>query len=236
MNFSNITWLDDKGHIKPPIFLYLILIFLARGWCVFAASLTQFNDRTGLVRLFYPDKIDFLMALVAGVGAVIIYALVIAERKRAPQFARPLFNKIKYGLWLLLAVDAIILNQRLMHDDFLFRVSFALDALFIFWSCIYLLKSKRLNYYFNDWQQETNYQQAESLKEQEQTQEPTSALDTDNDKQLLEQAVDDHHIKHYNRPRNSSALTQPLAQSSSQQSSQPLTANIESTDEKIDSK
>ncbi len=209
MNFSNITWLDEKGHIKPPLFLYLILIFLARGWCVFATSLTQFNDRSGLVRLFYPDKSDFLMALVAGVGAVIIYALIIAERKRAPQFARPLFNKIKYGLWLLLIVDAIILNQRLMHDDFLFRVSFALDALFIFWSCIYLLKSKRLHYYFNDWQQETNYQQAEKLKQQENPSEP----DEDSDKQLIEQAVDDHHIKHYNRPRNHSALSQPLTPS-----------------------
>ncbi len=212
MNFSNITWLDEKGHIKPPIFLYLILIFLARGWCVFAASLTQFNDRSGLVRLFYPDKTDFLMALVAGVGAVIIYGLIIAERKRAPQFARPLFNKIKYGLWLLLIVDAIILNQRLMHDDFLFRVSFALDALFIFWSCIYLLKSKRLHYYFEDWQKETNYQQAESAKELAQAEELDNVAD--NSKQLIEQAVDDHHIKHYNRPRNSSALSQPLTPNS----------------------
>ncbi len=157
MNFSNITWLDEKGHIKPPIFLYLILIFLARGWCVFIASLTQFSDRSGLVRLFYPEKTDFLMALTAGVGAVIIYGLVIAERKRGPQLLRPVFNQVKYALWLLLIVDALLLSQRLVHDHFVFKASFALDALFIFWSCIYLFKSKRLHHYFKDWQNEADY-------------------------------------------------------------------------------
>ncbi len=162
MNFSNITWLDDKGHIKPPIFLYLMLIFLARGWCVFIASLTQFNDRTGLVRLFYPEKSDFLLALASGVGAVIIYGLVIAERKRSPQVLRPLFNQIKYILWLLLIVDALLLSQRLVHDHFVFKVSFALDALFIFWSAIYLLKSKRLQHYFKDWQNEADYMAVEA--------------------------------------------------------------------------
>ena len=161
MNFSNITWLDEKGHIKPPMLLYLMLIFLARGWCIFIASLTQFSDRSGLVRLFYPEKSDFLMALVAGVGAVFIYGLVIAERKRSPQILRPVFNHIKYGLWLLLIVDALLLNQRLVNDHFVFKASFALDALFIFWSCIYLLKSKRLQYYFKDWQNEADYMAAE---------------------------------------------------------------------------
>ncbi|ARD22905.1 hypothetical protein SJ2017_2616 [Shewanella japonica] len=196
MNFSNITWLDEKGHIKPPIFLYLILVFLARGWCVFIASLTQFNDRAGLVRLFYPEKSDFLMALMAGVGAVIIYGLIIAERKRAPQLARPFFNKIKYGIWLLLIVDAIILNQRLVHDDFLFRVSFALDALFIFWSAIYLLKSKRLHYYFKDWQNETDYLNAEQHHQK------------DSNTELIEKTLDAHQAKQYNRPKNPSAIEQ----------------------------
>lgn len=56
MNFSHITWLDDKGRIKPPIYLYLILAFIARGWCVLIISLTQSSDRAGLVALFIPKK------------------------------------------------------------------------------------------------------------------------------------------------------------------------------------
>ncbi|MCL1143418.1 DUF2919 domain-containing protein [Shewanella gaetbuli] len=151
MNFSNITWLDDKGHIKPPIMLYLILVFLARGWCVFVASLTQFNDRAGLVRLFYPYKQDFIMALVAGIGAVFVYGLIIAERKRKWAKFIPWFKRGRMLLWVLLIIDAAMLTQRLIHDDFIFKLAYGLDALFLFWVSLYLLKSKRLYHYFNDW-------------------------------------------------------------------------------------
>ncbi|QIR14234.1 DUF2919 domain-containing protein [Shewanella aestuarii] len=152
MNFSHITWLDDKGHIKPPLFLYVILVFLARGWCIFIASLTQFNDRAALVKLFYPHKNDFILALVAGLGAVLLYGIIIAERKRQWGWAIPIFKRSKILLWLLLAVDGAILIQRLLHDGFYFKISYALDALFLFWTAIYVLKSKQLHYYFKDWQ------------------------------------------------------------------------------------
>ncbi len=155
MNFSHITWLDDKGHIKPPIFLYAILAFLARGWCIFIASLTQASDRAELVRLFYPEKSDFLLALAAGLGAVALYFVVLAERRRSPSWLRPVFVQLKWGLWILLLLDAILLAQRLIHGQFLFHWSLALDALVLFWSCLYVYKSKRLSYYLADWPKET---------------------------------------------------------------------------------
>jgi hypothetical protein len=151
LNFSNITWLDDKGQITPPIFLYLMLVFLARGWCVFIASLTQFSDQAGLVKLFYPEKSDFILALVSGVGAVIVYGLVIAERKRSPGWLQPLFRRLTAMLWLLLVLDAVILGQRLTHDYFIFKISYALDGLILFWSALYLANSKRLKHYVKDW-------------------------------------------------------------------------------------
>lgn len=162
MNFSNITWLDDRGHIKPPLFLYLILVFLARGWCIFIASLTQFNDRAGLVRLFYPEKSDFILALIAGVGAVLIYGLIIAERKRSWPVLIPIFQRSKFFLGLLLLVDGLFLFQRMMHDDYVFKIGYSIDALFLFWSVIYVFKSKRLHYYFADWTPDDSVIQGET--------------------------------------------------------------------------
>ncbi|MCE9686908.1 DUF2919 domain-containing protein [Shewanella sp. AS16] len=151
MNFSHITWLDDKGHIKPPLALYLMLAFLARGWCVFIASLTQMSDRSALVRLFYPQKTEFLWALGTGAGAVLLYFVVIAERKRSPAWIRPLFGRLAWPLWGLLLLDGAILLQRLLHSDLLFNWRFAFDAVLLFWCVLYLLKSRHLHHYLRDW-------------------------------------------------------------------------------------
>ncbi|ACJ28726.1 Conserved hypothetical protein [Shewanella piezotolerans WP3] len=154
MNFSNITWLDDKGHIKPPLMLYLMLVFLARGWCIFIASLTQASDRAGLVALVYPQKSDFLMALMAGAGALIVYGLIIAERKRSPSWIQPIFKYIKWLLLALLCIDGGLLIQRILHAHYVYSWSVGLDALFLFWSTLYLFNSNRLKYYFLDWKAE----------------------------------------------------------------------------------
>ncbi|QYK02729.1 DUF2919 domain-containing protein [Shewanella psychrotolerans] len=154
MNFSHINWLDEKGYFKPPLMLYVMLAFVGRGWCVFIASLTQASDRAGLVALIYPQKSDFLLSLAAGFGALVLYGLVIAERKRSPLWLRPLFNQLKLLLIILLMIDGGLLLQRLVHNYFLYTWSFGLDALFLFWSLIYIAKSKHLAYYLGDWRTE----------------------------------------------------------------------------------
>nr|WP_228730085.1 DUF2919 domain-containing protein [Shewanella sedimentimangrovi] len=150
--FEHVPWLDDKGHVRPPLMLYLLLAFLGRGWLVFIASLTQADDRTGLVRLFYPLKDDFLLALLTGLGAVLLYLLVIAERKRAWRWPIAVFRRMKWGLWFLLALDGMLLGQRLLHSDFMFSPTAAFDALMLFWGALYLLKSLHLKLYLKDWQ------------------------------------------------------------------------------------
>lgn len=151
LNFGHIRWLDEKGHIKPPIYLYGMLIFIARGWCIWIASLTQGSDRAALVTLLYPQKADFILSLVAGFGAVLIYFLVIAERKRSPQWLRPLFCQIKWFLLGLLLIDGGLLLSRVMNAHYLYSWSIGLDALFLFWCTLYVFKSKRLSYYLSDW-------------------------------------------------------------------------------------
>ncbi len=121
---------------------------------MFIASLTQFSDQAGLVKLFYPEKSDFILALISGIGAVMIYGLVISERKRSPIWIQPVFRHFISMMWLLLVLDAIILGQRLVHDYFIFKISYALDGLILFWSALYLANSKRLKYYAKDWHKE----------------------------------------------------------------------------------
>lgn len=150
--FEDVRWLDDKGHVRPPITLYLLLLFLARGWCIFAMSLTDSSDRTSLVRLFYPERIDFIVALAAGVGAVLLFFLVTCERRRKPLWLRGAFRQLRPMLLCLLVIDAVLLGARLLHNDFLFEWSMALDGLLLFWSLLYLKVSRHLKLYSRDWQ------------------------------------------------------------------------------------
>ncbi|QYJ76842.1 MULTISPECIES: DUF2919 domain-containing protein [Shewanella] len=158
LKFEHIRWVDDKGHIKPPLGLYLLLTFLARGWVVFVASLTQFSDRAGLVRLFYPHKESFLLALATGFGALLCYGLIILERKARPDWAMSLFSHLKWLLWPLLVLDAVMLVARLLSSGFLFSWTAAADAVLIFWFAIYLLKSSHLRLYLADWKRPVIHQ------------------------------------------------------------------------------
>lgn len=151
MNFSHITWLDDKGYVKPPWLLYIILAYLARGWCVLLASLTQSADRAALVALIYPQKSDFLIALITGLGALIAYALIVAERKRAPLWVQSLFPSLKWLILLLLLINTSLLIRSALYLNFDYHWNLGVDALVLFWSILYFFSSKHLSYYLKEW-------------------------------------------------------------------------------------
>ncbi|QSX35091.1 DUF2919 domain-containing protein [Shewanella avicenniae] len=148
---EDVRWLDDKGHIRPPLVLYLLLLFIARGWVIFILSLTDGSDRAALVRFFFPERSDFLISLAAGAGAVLLFLLVTAERRRKPQWLSHGFQWLRPMLLVLLIVDAGLLFYRLKHNHFWFEWSMALDALFLFWSLLYLRVSRHLKLYCQDW-------------------------------------------------------------------------------------
>ena len=149
LDFNKINWLDDKGRIKPPTFLYVVLVFLAKGWCVFLMSLTQMGQRDGLVKLFYPLKSDFISALITGAVAVLIYILIIFERKGTSTWFYSIFHKIRWFLFISVFLEFILTYFRLQHSDFVFHWVKGLEVLGIFWCFLYVLKSQHLKVYVN---------------------------------------------------------------------------------------
>ena len=151
LKFEHVYWMDDNGHIKPPSYLYLVLAFLAKAWVVWVMSLTQHSDRAALVRTLYPMQADFIQALIVGAGAVFIFLLVLAERRRKPEWLRPVFKQGRLILMAVLAAEMFVWVQRFVHSDMLFHWAVALDAVALFWCGIYLLKSRHLQVYFKSW-------------------------------------------------------------------------------------
>ncbi|WP_133406602.1 DUF2919 domain-containing protein [Parashewanella tropica] len=151
LDFSHIRWLDDKGRVKPPLTLYIVLAFLARSWCVFAMSLTQSGQRDVLVKLFYPEKTDFISGLVAGSIAVVIFFLITFERRGKPTFLIPLFKRIKWGLFVTLVAEVYLIYVKLSHLQFQFSWQSGLEVLGLFWCWLFIIKSQHLEYYVKNW-------------------------------------------------------------------------------------
>ncbi len=151
LNLNHVYWMDDNGHIKPPKYLYLLLAFLAKAWVVWVMSLTQHSDRAALVRTLYPMQADFIQALMVGAGAVFIFLLVLAERRRKPEWVKPVFKQGRTILMAVLVAEVVVWVQRFTHSDMLFHWGVALDAVALFWCGIYLLKSRHLKVYFKSW-------------------------------------------------------------------------------------
>ncbi|RYV03200.1 DUF2919 domain-containing protein [Shewanella sp. OPT22] len=150
LDFSRINWLDDKGRVKTPKFLYLVLVFLAKGWCVFLMSLTQAGQRDGLVKLFYPLKSDFVSALATGAIAVFIYGLIVFERKGTLAWIYPLFHKIRWLLFASIFMEVVLIYFRLLHTDFVFHWVKGLEVLGVFWCFLYVFKSQHLGVYLKN--------------------------------------------------------------------------------------
>lgn len=150
LDFSRINWLDDKGRVKTPTFLYVVLLFLAKGWCIFLMSLTQSGHRDGLVKIFYPLNTDFISALASGAIAVVIYILILLERKGTYKWVYSLFHKIRWLLFFSIFTEVILNFFRLQHTDFTFHWIKGLEVLGIFWCFLYVLKSQHLMVYLRN--------------------------------------------------------------------------------------
>ncbi|QDF67449.1 DUF2919 domain-containing protein [Shewanella sp. SNU WT4] len=155
MDLQTIAWRDDHGRVAPPFLLYLLLAFLGRGYVIWVMSLTQAADRAGLVRIFYPLQMDFIQSLVTGLGAVLLFVLVLAERRRKPTWLKTPFSLFKWLLMMMLVLEAWQLATRIDHTFMVFHWMTALDGLALFWGSIYLAKSKHLQAYLDEWPSES---------------------------------------------------------------------------------
>ena len=141
---------DDAGRLLPPRLLWLGLIWLARGWWVWIASLTVFEDRSLLVSTLYPHPQDFLTALAFGTVPLILLGLVAWRHKVYDQ--RWAISLIGNGFKLLLMIDLLIHIYILGRSPALSQQTIAVFAVIDFFLLLWALRSKRLRFTLSDWQ------------------------------------------------------------------------------------
>ncbi|WP_163935152.1 DUF2919 family protein [Paraferrimonas sp. SM1919] len=154
-SIENVAWLDDKAHVKPPIWLYLMIAFLAKGYLAWLASLTLSNDRSLILSILYPNKDLFFNSLITGSLGLLAYLLVLLERKRKWTFAIGLFSYLKWILIAGLSLESYQFIQLFIAKHGQFSPWLGLSLIGVFWGFWYLVKTKHLNAYIKDWHKDS---------------------------------------------------------------------------------
>lgn len=146
---------DDTGVIKPPLWLYVMLLINSVDWIVLLFSLLSMQHTTLLLSLFYPQSHLLGLKLIGSVPFIIVLSL-IGNRQR-------LWKKQYYGwLWVLKPLvaagiflsSALVIQQlALSHWQFHFMLASQLFSLFLFfWMG---LKSRHIKWMLTDWRKDT---------------------------------------------------------------------------------
>ncbi|QPG04357.1 DUF2919 family protein [Salinimonas marina] len=146
---------DEAGVIKPPVWLYTLLLINSIDWLIFVFALVSMQHTTLLLKLFYPQPQLLGLKLIGSVPFILVL-LLIGNRQR-------LWTRQWFGwLWLLkplgllgvIASSALVLQQLLLsHWQFHAMLAAQLVSLvLLLWSGI---KSLHIKHMLADWNKRT---------------------------------------------------------------------------------
>lgn len=102
---------DRYDCVKISKTLYFALVYLLRGYLVWLMTVTNFNDRTGVIKWIYPEPNLFYLNLASGcVGLFLVY-LISARKPEAANWVKKSWpNTLKLILLALVVDSAIIIS------------------------------------------------------------------------------------------------------------------------------
>ncbi|MFC3120637.1 DUF2919 domain-containing protein [Agaribacter flavus] len=142
---------DEGGRLKPPLFLYFVLLFFCRGIVIFVVALSVPNDSSRMMEIFYPEKYDFYLSLMSAVPAVL--ALVLLSRRYSiwQQSKQRLFSFLFALLVMASLIDLSLQIYIVNKLSYSFSISRALTLGGAVLALSYVLKSKHIRHLRKDW-------------------------------------------------------------------------------------
>jgi len=118
---------DKYNCLKVSISIYLVLLFVLRGYIVWIISVTNMRDRVAIIQFIYPDTTMFLLSLFSGALGLIVVVLLSFRRPNAVSCVQTLWpycrvimvtalafdlavNIIAYTYWQLLSINWLLIQ------------------------------------------------------------------------------------------------------------------------------
>lgn len=135
---------DQFDCVKLSKFFYLLLVFILRGYIVWIMSVTNFNDRVGVIEWVYPDPLLFYTSLVSGFIGLFVLLIMSLRRPDAPVWVKKCWQHIRAFLAVALCFDWIV-NLVAYFYDILYQLPVVIiHGLLVIIALFFLYSNKRL--------------------------------------------------------------------------------------------
>ena len=146
-----LHYYDEAGRMKPPIFVYILLLFVCRGLLVLIISLSFREDSERLLRVFYPLPYHFYLSLMPILPALVGLYFV---SKRTILWGKERYTWFKCLPWCLYAAlifDALIQLYMLSEINFAFSMTHGVTLLIVVCGLLYMRQSRYMKHLVKDW-------------------------------------------------------------------------------------
>ncbi|WP_245763774.1 DUF2919 domain-containing protein [Pseudoalteromonas denitrificans] len=150
MRFGPEYW-DKHGVYRAPIALSFTFLILLRTYIIWIFSAVSRRPDLDLMSLFYRNKDDFFIALTIGALALLPAILFSLRRPTSNPKLAKLWRFMKWPLVVCCMCDLAWLLIQAKSHYFQFSGFLAIQLVLVSWVLIYLLRSKYLPAFFNDW-------------------------------------------------------------------------------------
>ncbi|REL26715.1 DUF2919 family protein [Thalassotalea euphylliae] len=105
----SVSDFDRFDCVKLSKTIYLALAFLLRGYLVWMMSVTNFNDRVGVIQSIYPDPKLFYLNLASGSLGLLVVLLVSLRRPNASGWVKRAWPYTLNVIIVALIIDSLII-------------------------------------------------------------------------------------------------------------------------------
>lgn len=133
----------QSGNLKPPLFFYLCLLFLARTWVLLIISQVSRDTGRDMLLLFYPVQRHFYLGLISGSIALLLFFLAGRDHDKHPLLSK-LWQKGFLFLLTGIVADFTLQLYYLSLNQFHYSIQGSLQLVMIIWILLYSRRSRQL--------------------------------------------------------------------------------------------
>ena len=134
---------DKHDCLKISQSIYLILLFVLRGYIVWIMSVTNMKDRVSIIEFVYPDPKLFYFSLFSGMAGLFVVFLLALRRPDASLWVQKIWPHSRKVILFALLFDLLITMLGFWFWQLFSAVELLLHIAVVTGLTVYLFKSQR---------------------------------------------------------------------------------------------